>query len=155
MSSPRSGRLQPSKHAASGDIPLEATFFSAINRLTEPAVSAGFGSLWVLPAGLVVLEVTGRTSGEVRRVTLLAAEIDEYVVVSTLRVGRSQWLRNVRARPDVRYWIRGRPHDARAIATLPGEKHPPAEDERLRCVIESLERQSIAFGAAFVVLVPQ
>jgi F420H(2)-dependent quinone reductase len=145
-------RNSESSAAADGDIPLEATFFSAINRLTTPAVSAGFGSLWVLPAGLVVLEVTGRTSGEVRKVTVLAAEIGQYVVVSTLRIERSQWLRNVLHSPEIRYWIRGRPHDAQALVVLPGAA-PTAKDDDLRCVVETLERQARACRAAFVVLV--
>ena len=153
--SARMSRVRNSESsAAGGDIPLEATFFSAINRLTTPAVSAGFGSLWVLPAGLVVLEVTGRTSGEVRKVTVLAAEIGEFVVVSTLRIERSQWLRNILHSPEVRYWIRGQPRDAQALVVLPGQA-PAVKDDDLRCVVETLERQARACGAAFVVLVAQ
>jgi deazaflavin-dependent oxidoreductase (nitroreductase family) len=139
---------------APGDAPLQSSFFSVINTLTEPAVRAGVGSLWFLPAGMIVLETTGRRSGAPRRVTLLAAEIGNYVVVNTMRVRRSQWLRNVAAKPAVRYWIRGNPHDARAIAVLPGEDPPKAQDEDLRCVIDTLHRQASVCGAAFVLLVP-
>jgi hypothetical protein len=150
-------RLKNTDASPGGDeagAPIEARFFSAINRLTEPAVRAGLGSLWVMPAGMVVLEVSGRRTGEIRRVPVLAAEIGEYVVVSTLRVQRSEWLRNVLANPDIRYWIRGRPHDARGLAILPGADLPEVEDEDLRCVVEALSRQGIAWGAAFVVLIP-
>ena len=69
-------RLKNTDASASGDgagVPIEARFFGAINRLTEPAVRAGFGSLWAMPAGLVVMEVTGRrTGGFYRKKTLFA-----------------------------------------------------------------------------------
>lgn len=133
---------------------VEAALFSAINVLMEPAVRAGFGSLWVLPAGFVVLETRGRRSGKPHRVPVLAAEIGGYVVVSTVRVGSSKWLRNVIADPNVRFWMRGEPRDAQAIVIMPGEELQPGADDDVRRVMEIVRPQAETCGAAFVILTP-
>jgi hypothetical protein len=112
-------RVKHGDDSARADGEVEISLFSALNRLVEPGVRAGFGSLWILPVGLIVLETTGRKTGLPQRVPLLAAMILGHVVVSTVRVERSQWLRNALEDPDVRYWLRGQELRARAIVVCP------------------------------------
>jgi len=130
---------------------VEFSLFSALNRLVEPGVRAGFGYLWIFPVGLIVLETTGRKTGLPRRVPLLAAIILGHVVASTVRVERSQWLRNALEDPDVRYWLRGQELRARAIVVMSGREVSDVEDEDAVCLVEAL-RPAVTFGAAFVIL---
>ena len=94
---------------------IEAQFFRMINRLVEPRIRAGWGSPRLVPGGLIVLETTGRRSGRRSRLPLAALRIDGHVIVSTFRGNRSQWVKNAAANPEVRYWLRGRPRQARAL----------------------------------------
>jgi deazaflavin-dependent oxidoreductase (nitroreductase family) len=147
---PRS-RPKPQDDPAHPDGDADVSLFSALNRLVEPGVRAGFGSLWMLPFGLIVLETTGRKTGLPQRVPLLAAMIGGHVVVSTVRVEQSQWLRNVLANPDVRYWLRGQELRGRAVVVMTGSDVPAALDDDAHCVVEAL-RPAAALGAAFVIL---
>lgn len=130
---------------------VETSLFSALNRLVEPGVQAGFGSLWILPVGLIVLETTGRKTGFPQRVPLLAAMIAGHVVVSTVRVQQSQWLRNALEYPEVRYWVRGQELHGRAIVVVSGRDVSEPLDDDARCLVEAL-LPAAALGAAFVVL---
>ncbi|MGI9604415.1 MAG: nitroreductase/quinone reductase family protein [Acidimicrobiales bacterium] len=89
--------------------------FRALNKVVVPAVKAGLGS--PLPAGLgiVVLETTGRVSGEPRQVPLLATRLGRWVNVSTVR-RPSQWVKNLEAQPEVSVWVGGRKRDATGTA---------------------------------------
>ncbi|HUF52830.1 MAG TPA: nitroreductase/quinone reductase family protein [Dehalococcoidia bacterium] len=127
------------------------SLYSALNRLVEPGVRAGLGSLWLLPVGLIVLETTGRKTGQTHRVPLLAAMVAGHVVVSTVRVGQSQWLQNVLQNPDVRYWLRGQELRGEAIVVMSGRDVPEVLDDDARCLVEAL-RPAAALGAAFVIL---
>jgi hypothetical protein len=144
-------RVKRGDDSARADGEVESSLFSALNRLVEPGVRAGFGSLWILPVGLIVLETTGRKTGLPQRVPLLAAMIAGHVVVSTVRVQQSQWLRNALEDPDVRFWLRGQELRARAIIVMSGRDVSEEEDDDARCLIEAL-RPAAAFGAAFVIL---
>ena len=144
-------RVKQGDVSAREDGEVEISLFSALNRLVEPAVRAGFGSLWIFPVGLIVLETTGRKTGLPQRVPLLAAMIAGHVVVSTVRVQQSQWLRNALEDPDVRFWLRGQELRARAIIVMSGRDVPEVVDDDARCLVEAL-RPAAAFGAAFVIL---
>ena len=113
---------------------------------------AGFGSLWIFPVGLIVLETTGRKTGLPQRVPLLAAMIGGHIVVSTVRAQESQWLRNVLEDPDVGYWLRGQELRGRAIVVMSGRDVPDVVDDDARCLVDALRKPAATFGTAFVIL---
>ena len=139
-----------------GSCELEKQFFRLLNRVLEPPIRAGWGSPRRAPGGLVVVETTGRRTGRRSRVPLAALRFQGHVVVSTFRGERSQWVKNVSANPRVRYWLNGRPHEARA--TVVSLRHledgrgefPPA----VRWLVRSLVPYTYA-GWAFAVLAPE
>ena len=86
---------------------------------------------------------------------LAALRVDGHVIVSTFRGGRSQWVKNAAAHPEVRYWLRGRAHNARAVVIASargarGQKKLPAP---VRWLVRSLIPYTYA-GWAFAVLAP-
>jgi len=85
--------------------------FRALNRIAIPAVKAGFGGPLPLGFGLVVLETTGRVSGQQRQVPLVAARFGRHVKVSTLR-SKSEWMKNLEADPTAMVWVGGRRRDS-------------------------------------------
>ena len=133
---------------------LEAEFFRALNALVEPAVRAGCGSPGLVPTGLVVVETIGAASGRPRRIPLLATVLDGCVFVSTIRAPSARWVDNLRANPDVRYWLAGRPYRGRALLLAPGERS--AEIDRLpplaRAIAQGLRAPATAMGWAFAVI---
>jgi len=132
----------------------EAAWFRVLNQVMEPAVRAGWGSPGLVPTGLVVVETKGERSGRPRRAPLLATLLDGCLVVSTFRAGRAQWARNMRAAPDVRYWLAGRPRAGRARVFAPGVAGattvglPPLA----RLVADCLLAPATAFGWTFAVI---
>ena len=95
-------------------------------------MKAGLGSPLPLGVGTVILESTGRVSGEPREVPVLALRFGDRVVVSTVR-GASQWLKNLEADDQGAVWMWGerRPASARVqrgplnIVTLETEGDRP------------------------------
>lgn len=133
--------------------PAEDALYRALNTVLEPMVRAGIGSPCAFsPAGLIVLEVRGRKTGLPRRVPLFAMTAGEHVVAATVRVGTSQWLRNVRRSPHVRYWLGGRVHDAHAWVVTPEGEAPAPEAGDTRQLADALMPAATALRAAFVVL---
>jgi deazaflavin-dependent oxidoreductase (nitroreductase family) len=135
----------------------EAEFFRTLNAFLEPVVRAGCGAPGLLPTGMIVLETTGRRSGRSRRVPLMATVLDGCVFVSTLRGARSQWVRNLRAHGEVRYWLAGKERRGRARLFAPGA--PPPSSGGLpplaRVLTESLLPPATLFGWTFAVIGPE
>ncbi len=134
---------------------LEAGFFRQLNRIVEPLLRVGLGSPGPCASGVILLETTGRKSGRTISVPLMATALGELVIVSTMRGSRSQWLRNLAARPDVRYWAHGRPREAAAIVIAGDE--PDRDGRPLPAPVQMLISLLSSFATgdfAFAVLMP-
>lgn len=92
-----------------------------INDLIAPGIRLGAGNPLPLTSGLVVLEVVGRSSGEIRSVPLLCTDYGQALVVSTVRPG-SQWLKNLAAAGEASVWLRGRRRKVTAFVYRRGER---------------------------------
>lgn len=99
-----------------------------LNRLARSFVKIGLGGPCLSPIGLVVLENTGRTSGVVREVPLLAYRMHRFLVVGTARA-RSQWLRNLDAERVAAVWVGGQRR--RCKAKDPLSEAPDAVHRRI------------------------
>jgi deazaflavin-dependent oxidoreductase (nitroreductase family) len=134
---------------------IESEFFRTLNSAVEPLVRAGVGSPGPWPSGLIVVETHGRKTGRPISLPLLATLVGDLVLVSTVR-GRSQWVRNVAARPAVRYWMHGRAHEATAVVVGPGLDQGGADGLSLlaRSLVSSVMPLAQAFGMAFAILSP-
>lgn len=135
---------------------LEAQFFQNLNAVVEPWVRAGVGSPGLVPAGLVVVETTGRKSKSPRRTPLVGVLLDGRLIVSTVRGSRSQWVRNAIATPAVRYWLLGSEH--RGVATVFAADGASASCESFPPLISQLLAgplaAAVALGWAFAVITP-
>ena len=136
---------------------LEAEFFRTLNLLVEPAVRAGCAFPVFGLTGLIALETKGRRTGLPHSIPVLATLVGDHVLVGTIRGNRSQWMENVRVNPDVRYWLRGRVREARALVFTPDES--PSETQSLpplvRYMATSLHSTVGGLGVAFAILVPK
>ena len=95
---------------------LTRAAFRTLNSVVKPAVLAGAGNPLPVGGGAIVLEVTGRVSGEPRQVPLLATRLGDKVMVSTVR-SDSQWLQNIEADPHVVVHLYGKRRTATAQVT--------------------------------------
>jgi deazaflavin-dependent oxidoreductase (nitroreductase family) len=137
---------------------LEARFYRTINGLVEPAVRAGIASPCILsPNGMIVLETVGRRTGRLYRTPVGATLLGDNVIVATYRGRSSQWLKNLDARPAMRYWLRGALHDADAIVLTPGGAplDRDALPSLLRPIAPALELFVNNFGFGVAVLTPR
>jgi hypothetical protein len=135
---------------------LESEFYRALNGVVEPLVRAGVGSPLLWPTGAIVLETTGRSTGRLYRVPLLATRLGDLLLASTVR-RRSLWLKNLAARPNTRYWMGGRSHETTAFVIAAGLAAPPPDElpPLARCLANALVRQSNWFGVSFAILAPR
>ena len=135
---------------------LETEFFRTLNLLVEPAVRAGCGFPVFGLTGLIALETKGRRTGLPHSIPVLATLVGDHVLVGTIRGNRSQWIENVRVNPDVRYWLRGRVHEARALVFTPAESPPETQSlpPLVRYMATSLHSTVGGLGVAFAILVP-
>jgi deazaflavin-dependent oxidoreductase (nitroreductase family) len=138
-----------------GSCSVEEQFFRMLNRIIEPHVRAGWAAPRMVPGGLVVVETTGRRTGRRSRVPLAATHIRDYVVVSTFRGVRSQWVKNLSANPETRYWMRGRARKAKAVVVAPGRHAPDTRGlpSLMRWLVTALVPYTHA-GWAFAILAP-
>lgn len=135
--------------------PLEAQLYRRVNAVLEPAIRAGLGAPLLAPAGLVVVEMTGRKSGRMRRVPLAALRCGPYLMIGTVRGARSLWVRNLAANGDVRVWLAARARPMRAFVLRPrgSARTPRALPPALRSLWGALAPLG-ASGFAFALLAP-
>jgi deazaflavin-dependent oxidoreductase (nitroreductase family) len=134
---------------------IESEFFRGLNSVVEPLVRAGLAAPIFWPTGAIVLEVTGRKTGQTIRVPMLATRVGDLLLVGTYR-RRSQWLKNLAANPEARYWLGGRLYDATAFVLTRGDESAPSNlPPRAACLAGLLRQQSRLFGMSFAVLAPR
>ena len=135
---------------------VEVEFFRMLNRVVEPLIRAGVGSPRFVPGGFIVLETLGRKSGARRRSPLAATRIGAHVVVGTFRGDRSQWVRNLAAKPTTRYWMGGGSREARAFVMYEGKRFrmPNSLPSHMQTVAGFLAPYTKA-GWAFAILSPR
>lgn len=134
---------------------FQKEFFSGFNQFAEPMIRAGFGNPLLWPTGTIVVETVGRKSGRKINIPVLATRIGELVVFSTVR-RNAQWLKNLAANPDVRYWLAGQPREATAFVFTPDEKTEETISGQLprqaECLADFLRLQSRLSGISFALL---
>lgn len=135
---------------------LEVIFFRNLNKVVEPMVRAGFGSPRIAPGGFIVLETLGRKTGLLRRSPLAATRIGEHVLICTFRGDRSQWVMNLAAKPQTRYWLGGKARDSKAFVMYRGKRFrvPKSLPAPLQQVVRVLAPYTDN-GWAFAVLSPR
>ena len=135
---------------------IEVEFFRMLNHVVEPRIRAGFGSPCLTPGGFIVLETRGRKTGRLSRTPLAATRIQGHLVVGTFRASRSQWVKNLSAHPEIRFWLGGRARQARGFVIHPGAaaRAPRSLPAALRWAIAFLRPYTRA-GWAFAVLSPR
>ena len=135
---------------------LEVEFYRGLNSMVEPLIRAGVGSPDLWPTGAIVLEVTGRNSGRSFNVPLLATRVGELILIGTVR-RRSEWVKNLAANAETRYWMGGRVHEATAFVFASGLDAPPLDEmpPQAACLANALILQSSLFGVGFAILAPR
>jgi hypothetical protein len=99
-----------------------------LNAAITPALRQGLASPLPFTGGLVLLEVTGRVSGEVRSVPLVCADHGNVLAVSTVRAS-SQWLKNLAAAREAAVWLRGVRRAVIPEVYVAGERRSPGSAE--------------------------
>ena len=78
-----------------------------INELAAPLIKAGFANPLLFTPGATVLEVRGRTSGQIRTVPLTCYLAGGVMIIGTVRPN-SQWIKNLAAAEGAHVWLWGR-----------------------------------------------
>lgn len=135
---------------------IEADFFRNLNQIVEPLVRMGFGSPLPWTTGAIVLETIGRKTGHARNVPLLATLIGDLILISTVRK-RSQWVKNLAANNEIKYWIYGQERRAKAFVFADDLEQPSLTEMPVlaACLAGAILPQSKLFGVSFAILVPQ
>jgi len=97
-----------------------AGLLQPINEAVTPLIKAGFGTPFINPFGLTVLEVPGRKSGRIYTLPVVCWSLYNIVIVSTVR-SESQWIRNLAAAETVSVWLRGRRREAATMVIMGGD----------------------------------
>jgi deazaflavin-dependent oxidoreductase (nitroreductase family) len=135
---------------------LESEFFRVLNSLVEPVAHAGLFSPDRWPVGVIVLETTGRHSGQLRSNPVMSMMIDGHAIVGTTRGERSDWFRNLEASPGIRYWLGGREQRATALVFRPDNEKPAIDDlpPLVRDAALGMQLAVDTMGCRFAVLAP-
>ena len=135
---------------------LEAKLYYHLNQIIEPLVRAGFGAPGLWPTGAIVVETKGRKTGRPFNIPLLATFVDNFILVSTIR-RRSQWVKNLAANPEVRYWVGGQIGEATAVVFASGLATPRLDHllPIARSLAIALRPYSSVFGGGAAVLIPR
>lgn len=103
---------------------MEKSFYRTLNQVVEPLLALGVGAPTLWQPGLIVLETQGRKSGKLYKTPLAAGRFGRLLVVSSYRQN-AQWVQNLLAQPNVRYWAGGLPGQATAYVFAPTAPPPP------------------------------
>jgi hypothetical protein len=135
---------------------IEADFFRNLNQVVEPLVRMGFGSPLPWTSGAIVLEIKGRKTGRPLSVPLLATLIGDFILISTARK-RSQWVKNLAANRQAKYWIYGQQRTAEAFVFADDIESPAVTEMPVfaACLASVIVPQSKLFGVSFAILVPE
>ncbi|MFN0096663.1 MAG: nitroreductase/quinone reductase family protein [Dehalococcoidia bacterium] len=98
----------------------EVALYTALDTFVAPLVRAGLFSPGPMGPGFVVVETVGRRTGQPRPVTLLGFAIGDVVLVSTIRGGQAQWVKNLAKQREVRWWRWGQEVRGHATVVAPG-----------------------------------
>lgn len=134
---------------------FQKEFFNGLNQFAEPLVRAGFGNPLLWPTGTIVVETTGRKSGRKINIPMLATRFGDMVVFSTIRQN-SQWVKNLEANPEVRYWLAGQSREATAFVFAPDQKASVDNlPHQAACLAGLLQGQARLLRISFALLTPR
>jgi hypothetical protein len=100
-------------HNGESGLDVTQAFFRSMNKFVKPLVKAGLGSPLPIGLGAIVLQSTGRVSGEPREVPVLGLRVGDRLMVSTVR-DNSQWLKNLETDDAATIWVCGKRRSANA-----------------------------------------
>ena len=135
---------------------LEAGLFRAMNKVIEPSIRRGVGSAPFTPGTLIVLETVGRKTGRRSKVPLASLHVGQHILVGTFRGRRSQWVKNLDATPEVRFWLGGRARTATAKVLKPDRVPRKTKDlSPAACALLPWLAPYTRIGWAFAFLTPK